>query len=204
MVEQIVGGFVLQAWDAIEEGETIRLGDGTEGKVKMIGLVETIIVGGDDVDTRIPNSQLTKQRVSILSRVTTSRVKQLLRFKYSDLHRLTAVLDSIKDEIRTNCDENILIVDGSKPFRAVLTQYEPDHIQAEIIASFNLKPGSTEYVYQRQQVLLSIAHAMQKHKIEFAIPSIHYHTSGGDDDQQQELLKPSSSVPKQASSQQTS
>jgi len=176
LVEQIVGGFMVQAWDAIEEGESIRLGDGTEGRVEMIGLVETVLVGSDDVAIRIPNSHLAKQRVSNLSRVTRSHVKQKLRFRYSDLYDLPQVLDTIKDEIRKNCDEEVLILDGSKAFEAVLTGYEPDHVEAEVTCSFNLKPGSAEYVEQRQQVLLSIANALRRHRVEFAIPSIRYHT----------------------------
>lgn len=88
LVEQIVAGFIIQAWDAIEEGEKIRLGDGTEGVVKRIGLVETEVVGFDSISTRIPNSQLTGQRVSPLSKLTVSQVKQVLRFKYSDLDKI--------------------------------------------------------------------------------------------------------------------
>jgi len=175
LVEQIASGFILQAWDAIEEGESIRLGDGTEGTVVRVGLVETVLVGGDDVETRIPNTQISKQRISNLSHVTKSQFKQILRFKYSDLSKVPDVLDTIKQEIKANCWD--LIVDGSKPFRAVLTQYEPDHVQAEITCNFNLKPGSAGFIEARQQVLLAIANAIAMHNVEFAIPSIRYHTT---------------------------
>jgi len=183
LVEQIFGGLMVQAWDAVEEGEKIRLGDGTEGVVRKIGLVETILVGSDDVEIRIPNTQVAQQRVSNLSHVTTSRVQQILRFRYSDLYKLPKVLDSIKDEIRKNCDSDALILDGSKPFDAVLTKYEPDHVQAEVVVCFDLKPGSHEFIQQRQRVLLSIAYALQANNVAFAIPSIRYHT-GTDDDKE--------------------
>lgn len=34
LAESIVGGFVLQAWDAFDVGDDVKLGDGTEGTVK--------------------------------------------------------------------------------------------------------------------------------------------------------------------------
>lgn len=177
LLEQIASGFILQAWDAIEEGEEIRLGDGTTGTVKTVGLVETILIGGDDVATRIPNSEISKQRIANLSRVSKSQFKQVVRFQYSDLRRIPSVLDTILQEIEAHVDPDALITDGSKPFRAVLTQYEPDHVQAEITCNFHLKPGSAGFVEARQQVLLSIARAVDHHQIEFAIPSIRYHTA---------------------------
>lgn len=41
LAEQIVGGLLLQTWDAFQVGEDIVLGDGTEGTIRKIGLVET-------------------------------------------------------------------------------------------------------------------------------------------------------------------
>ena len=176
-----VVGFLLQAWDAIEEGEEIRLGDGTEGTVKYVGLMETVIVDGDDVATRIPNAEIASQRVASLSDVKKSHFKQILRFKYSDLSKIPAVLEAIKKEIQTQVSAEELITDGSRPFRAVLTQYEPDHVQAEITCNFNLKPGSSGYIEARQQVLMAIAQAVAQSNVEFAIPSIRYHTGDGSD-----------------------
>jgi small-conductance mechanosensitive channel len=174
LVEQIVAGFVVQAWDAIEEGESVRLGDGTEGKVKRIGLVETEIEGSDNISVRIPNSQLTGKRVSNISRMTRSQVKQILRFKYSDLDRLPKVLNDIKAEIAATCPG--LITDGSKSFQALLTQYASDHVQALINCHFDIKPGSGEHAETQQKVMLAISSAMKRNNIEFAIPSVLYQT----------------------------
>lgn len=134
LFEQIIGGILAQAWDAIEEGESIKLGDGTEGTVVRIGLMETEIVGSDHVSVRIPNAQLTGQRVSNLSRVKRSQVKLPLRMKYADMDRLPKILQDIKDQIQKNCPK--LISDGSKPFQVVLTNYEPDHVQVTVNCKF--------------------------------------------------------------------
>jgi len=175
LVEQIVGGFAINAWDAFDKGDKIRLGDGTEGIILEIGLLETLIQQFDNIVVRIPNSQLTTARVMNLSRVKKSRLTQELRFKYSDLDKLPAVLDEIKQEIRLSCPK--LISDGSKPFRAVLVEYKSDHIQGQVMAHFDIQPSTGEYVNNRQEFVLAIARAMKKHDVEFAMPSIVYHGS---------------------------
>ena len=175
LAQQIMGGFIIQAWDAFDVGDSIRLGDGTEGTVAKIGLVETELVGSDNISVKIPNSQLTSQRVSNLSSIHQSQVHQLLRFKYSDLDKLSFVLNDIKDEIKTSCPR--LILDGTKPFQAVLTQYQADHIQAVVNCHFDIPPGSGEYTNNRQEVLLAIARALKRNNVTFALPSIFYQTS---------------------------
>jgi small-conductance mechanosensitive channel len=173
LAENIVGGFVLQAWDAFDVGDDVKLGDGTEGTVKKIGLVETEIVGYDNINVRIPNAQLS-QRISNLSRIKRSQVKQPLRFKYSDLDKLPDALNAIKKEIQANCPKLITV---GKPFQAVLTQYEPDHIQAVVNCHFEIAPGSSEFMDNRQTMLLSIAKAAKESGVEFALPSINYKTN---------------------------
>lgn len=175
LAEQIVGGFVIQAWDAFEIGDDVKLGDGTEGTVTQIGLVETQIQQYDNIVVQIPNSSLYKQRVSNLSRVKRSQVEQVLRFKYADLPTVPVVLADIKEEISASCPK--LVTDGTRPFRAVLTKYESDHISTAVLCHFDIPPGSAEFVDNREQVLLAIARAMEKNEVELALPSILYRTS---------------------------
>eukprot|EP00977_Amphora_coffeiformis_P012021 scaffold2962_cov169-Amphora_coffeaeformis.AAC.8 len=144
LAEQIIGGFVIQAWDAFEIGDDIKLGDGTEGTVKQIGLVETQIQQYDNIMVQIPNSSLYKQRVSNLSRVKKSQFEQVLRFKYSDLPEVPAALADIKEEIRASCPK--LITEG-KPFRAVLTKYETDHVATVVLCHFDIPPGSAVSIW---------------------------------------------------------
>jgi small-conductance mechanosensitive channel len=172
LAEQIVGGVALNAWNAIDVGDKVRLNDGTAGTVLEIGLLETIIQGYDNIVTRIPNSQLTRARVSNLSRVTRSRLKQFIRFKYSDLDKLPAVLAEIKEEIRMSCPK--LVSDGSKGFHAVLTSYEADHIQGMVLAHFDIQPATGDFIRNRQDVVFAIGRAMKKHGVECALPSVMY------------------------------
>jgi len=174
LASAILGGFIVQAWDAFDEGDDIRLGDGTQGSVKKIGLVETEIVGYDGIPLRIPNSQLTNARVSNLSRMQKSRVYQVLRFSYSDLEILPQVLCDIKAEIEASCPK--LITDGSKPFRATLTSYQADCVEATVNCHFTIPEMTGEYVDNRQEVLLAISRALEKNNVHFALPSILYRT----------------------------
>ena len=178
LATNIIAGFAVQAWRAFAVGDYIRLGDGTEGTVATVGLVETVLVGSDDIRMNVPNSQLYNQRLSNLSRVQTSQVLQTLRFQYADIQRAPDILNDIKNEIKESCPD--LIADGSKPFRAVLSSYEPDHIRTEVNCHFNIPPGSQQYVENREKVLLAIARAMDRNQAEFALPSIYYRTIATD------------------------
>ena len=172
LASALVSGFIVQAWDAFEVGDDVRLGDGTEGTVKKIGLVETELQSFDNIVQRIPNSQLTNTRVSNLSRMEKSRVNQKLRFKYQDLKKLPKVLGDIKAEIADSCPA--LISDGSKPFQALLVEYAPDHISAVVNCHFTIPVASREYADNRQTVLLAIARAVERNGVSFALPSIIY------------------------------
>lgn len=172
LAEGLVGEFALNAWDAFDVGDNILLGDGTEGIVREVGLIETHIQGYDSAVTRIPNGQLTTARLCNLSRVSKSRVVQNIRFKYSYLNKLPAVLEEIKLEIQKNCPT--VITDGSAALFAVLEKYEADHISGLIIANFAIPPRTIEFNDRRQQFVLSIAWAVEKHRVQFAVPSIEY------------------------------
>jgi small-conductance mechanosensitive channel len=172
VAEQVVGGLVIRGWDVFAVGDDVKLGDGTEGTVKRIGLIETNILGEDNVVMTIPNSKVFNQKISNLSEVDRSQVKQTLRFRYSDIKRISATLQSMKEEITKACPE--LITDGSRPFRADLFNYNDDHIEVKVNCHFELKPGSSEYLDARENMLHAIAVAVEKNGVEFALPSINY------------------------------
>ncbi|CAB9502812.1 MscS family protein [Seminavis robusta] len=172
LAEQIVGGVILQAWDFAEEGDDVRLGDGTEGTIRKIGLVETEIAGYDNIVIKLPNSQIINQRVSNISRTKQSQVKQILRFDYTDIEKVPQLLQDIKEEIQASCPK--LITDGSKPFAAVMSNYQDDHIQCVVNVHFQIQPSSQEYSDNKEEVLRAIARAVANNDMKFAIPAINY------------------------------
>lgn len=46
---QMLQGAIMMAANKYHRNESIRLGDGTQGKVVDIGLLETTMMGGDDI-----------------------------------------------------------------------------------------------------------------------------------------------------------
>ena len=98
LAEHLAAGLAIQAWDAFNVGEIIKLGNGVQGKVVSIGLVETEIEGSDLIMTKIPNSKLVKEEVSNISRAKKSKVKQTLRFSYGDIKKVPKVLSDIQGE----------------------------------------------------------------------------------------------------------
>ena len=171
MASLFVSGVALSTSEKFRTGDLIKLGDNTTGVVQRMGLLFTEVRGGDEIITKIPNTQLANQRVSNLSRMNKCAVKQTLRFPYSSLPKLPQVLESIKEEIQASCPE--LIADGSRPFRANMSSFKEDHIEVEVDSRFDLPPIGPKYCNNRQQVLEAISRAVTKHGVKFAIPQYH-------------------------------
>lgn len=123
---QLLQGALMMATNKFRRNEQIRLGDGTQGKVVDIGLLETTIVGGDDIQVKIPHSKITGQKFSNISRMVRSQTKFELRFNLHDMHRINDIAAAIKEEIMNTCPT--VITDGSRPFRVLWTDIREDHI----------------------------------------------------------------------------
>ncbi len=144
-----------------------------------MGWMETLIRGPDEIMVTVPNADLAGERVSNLSRIQKSQVKQTLRFEYKDADKLPLLVEDIKEEIKSACP--LLISDGSRPFRVHFTGFGSDHCEVRVNAHFNIKPVGdeywdnrqrvilAEYWDNRQRVILAIQKAVKKHGVEFAI-----------------------------------
>jgi small-conductance mechanosensitive channel len=167
LATQVLNGLLLTASDRIYEGDKVRFGNGISGTVVKLGWMETIIRGTDEILLTVPNADLASERVSNLSRIHRSQVKQTLRFQYKDADMLPVVVGDIKKEIITSCPE--LITDGTRPFRVHWRSYGDDHLEVVVDAHFHIKPEGDAYWDNRQEVLMAIRRAVKKHDIEFAI-----------------------------------
>lgn len=153
------------------EGDEIQLGDGQAGIIEKMGLSYTDLRGYDEITTRIPNSQLSSQRVRNLSRVSKSQVTQTLWFSYKDIDKMPAVMEAIKQEVNATCGE-FAITDGSRPFRAHWRDFKDDHLEVVVDFHFNIKAATQAYWDNRQRVLEAIATAVKKMGVEFTLPSM--------------------------------
>lgn len=102
-----------------------------------------------------------------MSRVGHSRILTTLRFKYEDIQQLPDVLSQIKKEIVTSCPK--LISEG-KPFRANISSFERDHVEATIDCRFGLPPFGDEFWNARQDMFLAIDRAVCSRGLLYAKP----------------------------------
>ncbi len=157
-----MAGLTLHLSEKIFEGDEVKFSDGTSGKITRMGWFETMIQNSDDVVVGVPNSQLTGQRVYNLSRTPQSQVKQTLRIRYEDASKIPVLLETIKEEIRNDCDK---LIPGR--LRAHWSNFEDDHLQVVVDAHFSIKPTGGEYHDNRQKVLQAIYRAVIKTGVNF-------------------------------------
>jgi small-conductance mechanosensitive channel len=175
IASQFIGGLALSASNKFYEGEEIKLGDNTVGIVSRVGWMNTEIRGYDEIIMKIPNSQLANQRVSNVSRMRKSQVKQFLWIGYNDIYKIPQFIEDVKTEIKASCP--LLIDDGSRPFWVHWREYASDHLEIVVDTHHNIKPSSVEYYNNRQAVLLAIARAAKTNRVEFAVPHLQLKTN---------------------------
>lgn len=124
----------------------------------------------DDLIVRFPNSQLLHQPIINISRAKRSQVKQSLRFKYADLNKIPTILQQVKEGVKESCPK--LVTQGTT-YRAVITSFEADHVQALVNFHFDIPAETEAFNRNRQEVLLVIARVMQENDVEFALPTLH-------------------------------
>jgi len=175
---QVVSGVALSTGDRFLEGDEIQLGDGQAGIIEKMGIAYTDLRGYDEITTRIPNSQLSQQRVRNLSRVTRSQVTQTLWFSYKDMDKMADIMEAIKQEVNATCGEHA-ILDGSRPFRAHWRDFKNDHLEVVVDFHFNIKAATQAYWDNRMKVLEAIASAVKKMGVEFTFPALITYSGGG-------------------------
>jgi small-conductance mechanosensitive channel len=131
-----VSGLTLTTSNRISEGDDVRFGDGTSGKVEKIGWMQTTIRNYDEMIEVVPNSILGNQRVKNVSRVKMCQIKQSLRFRYEDARKFEQLLPSILEEIKEACPK--AITDGSRPFRCFWIGYREDYLEGKPNQSLSL------------------------------------------------------------------
>lgn len=166
LVKELLSGLFLMFSNKMYVGDNVSFGDGTSGKVMKLGWMETILRGSDNVLTRVPNTLLSSQKVSNVSRIKKSQVKQTLRFRYDDVDKISEIVEEIRKEIKESCPR--LITDGSRPFRVFWTNFNEDHLEVMVDTHHNIAPIGDAYWINRQNVLIAISRAIGRHGVKLA------------------------------------
>lgn len=114
------------------------------------GLLHTRVQKYDNSVIVVPNSQLGGQRVINISRSHTCRVLTTLRFEYDDVQRIPAALELAKQEIEAPCPK---LIKKGKPFRAMISSFERDYVEATVNCSFELPPTGETFWANREQMV---------------------------------------------------
>jgi small conductance mechanosensitive channel len=171
LASEIVSGLALQSSDKIYEGETVEFGNGIKGTVDKIGIFETLIRDASEMVTHVPNAELTKQRITNISRNSYSRVKQQINLDYKDIDRLPHIMGEIERGIRLSCP--FVVQDGSKPLRVYFYEYDDCYLKVIVDVRLKVKPYGTEYYTSRQHVLLVIGRAVKGCNANFVVLGSH-------------------------------
>lgn len=126
-----------------------------------MSLTGNIYCCSDEIMISIPNADLLKERLSNLSRVRHSQVKQVLRLRYDDVDKIPSLIEQIKHEIKKSCPS--LIVDGSRPFRVHWTAMNQDHCEITVDTRHTIKPVGDAYLDNKQNVLTAIYTALKRY-----------------------------------------
>lgn len=141
-------------------GDTIRLSDGTCGKVQGLGWTDVTMQGDDNSFVRIPHSQMAKTLIVNLSRMPCSQVTQEISLPNQGSDKIQALLENVKVQIRAACPE----LDESQPFLVHWTSFEkPDNVVITVETHFRIPRLSEEYWINRQNVLAAINGAIEKY-----------------------------------------
>eukprot|EP00571_Detonula_confervacea_P014465 CAMPEP_0172305462 /NCGR_PEP_ID=MMETSP1058-20130122/6743_1 /TAXON_ID=83371 /ORGANISM="Detonula confervacea, Strain CCMP 353" /LENGTH=386 /DNA_ID=CAMNT_0013017063 /DNA_START=77 /DNA_END=1237 /DNA_ORIENTATION=- len=169
----IMSGVEMATSDRFYEGDNVHFGDGTQGYIVKMGFLRTKIRKYDSAVIDIPNSQLGGQRAINVSRSKTCRILTTLRFDFRDIQIIPKTLEAIKEEIRLACPK--LIKDGTKPFRAMISSFEQDHVEAVINCYFDLPPTGEDFWANRELMFLAIDRGVRKTEIQYHRPICHIH-----------------------------
>lgn len=69
-----------------------------------------------------------------------------------------------------------LVTEGAT-YRAVITSFEADHVQAIVNFHFEIPSQTEAFNRNRQEVLLVIARVVEEHGVEFALPTFNERNS---------------------------
>jgi small-conductance mechanosensitive channel len=162
IAREVLNGLMLASSDRLYEGDDVHFGNGISGTIVNLGWMETVLRSSDESLLSVPNTELFTQRVSNLSRVRLSQVKQVLNVTVADADHIPLLLDRLIHEIKLACPQ--LVTDGTRPFRVAWTGINGDGThEVTIDTRHKIKPTSDDYWVNRQNLLAAIQRALKQH-----------------------------------------
>jgi small-conductance mechanosensitive channel len=184
LVQHMVSGFTMTTSNRFYVGDFVKFGHGDGGTsfmgtVLSLGWLETQIRGADELVHTFPNAKLEGISVSNLSRNERCQVKQTLRFHYEDVHKLPALLETMKQNIIDATTPHI-VTDGSRPCRVVWSDYTERFLEVQVDVHFDgIQPIGPKFWDNKQKVLMAIQKSVDQHDMKMAVLQCGCCGSGG-------------------------
>jgi small-conductance mechanosensitive channel len=147
-------------------GETIRYGTGTDvtiGTVERIGLKTTRLRSQTGEQVIMANTKLLEQEVRNLAEAKVRRIALTFSLTYQtspdDLDRLPSIADEVVKALKT-----------AKLVRCIPTAFAPSSIDCELVYDDRTINPDT-LAHHKAEIIIGIARAFAREKIEFAYPT---------------------------------
>lgn len=164
MLSNIFGGLMIQMDKPFSTGDWIR-SDKFEGTVEKIGWRMTRIRTFAKNPVYIPNSIFASIPIETPSRMTNRRIKEVIGIRYDDIAQIPAIVDEVEALLKAHKD-----IDQSESLRVYFNYFNASSLDFNVYA-FTKTTSKDEYQRVKQQILLSVADIIAKHKAEIAYPT---------------------------------
>ena len=161
----VVIGFAAKEMDKpFSTGDWIRSTQ-FEGTVEKIGWRMTRIRTFSKNPVYIPNSIFSAIPIETPSRMTNRRIKEVIGIRYDDIAQIPAIITQVEVMFKTHKS-----IDQKEPLRVYFNYFNASSLDFNVYA-FTKTTSKNEYQRVKQQILLSIAQIISKHKAEIAYPT---------------------------------
>ncbi len=164
MLSNIFGGLMIQMDKPFSTGDWIRSGK-FEGVVEKIGWRMTRIRTFSKNPVYIPNSIFASIPIETPSRMTNRRIKEVIGIRYDDIAQMPNIIAEVEALLKKHKD-----IDKSESLRVYFNYFNASSLDFNVYA-FTKTTSKDEYQRVKQQILLSIANIITKHKAEIAYPT---------------------------------
>ncbi len=164
MLSNIFGGLMIQMDKPFSTGDWIRSSK-FEGVVEKIGWRMTRIRTFSKNPVYIPNSIFASIPIETPSRMTNRRIKEVIGIRYDDIAQMPNIIAEVEALLKEHKD-----IDKSESLRVYFNYFNASSLDFNVYA-FTKTTSKDEYQRVKQQILLSIANIITKHKAEIAYPT---------------------------------
>ena len=166
LLGNIFGGLMLYMDKPFVVGEWIRSpNQELEGTVEKIGWRMTIVRTFDKRPLYIPNGTFSNISIENPSRMSNRRIKEIVGVRYSDVHRVKAISDGIREMLQNHPE-----IDTNQTLIVNFLEFSASSLNL-LIYTFTKTTDWVTFHHIKEDVLLKIAQVIEDNGAEIAFPT---------------------------------